>query len=253
MNTEHMPGDRQVGILDTPLLSTTSLLQVGAGRGVTFTELLASAGVGSITVIDPDTVSRDNIGQSSHVLAEVGQPKAIVATARARAISPSIAVQAHSCKAEEVVDLETLIREVSLFKIGTDDPKVQFWLADLAQLLRTPAIACGTTGDNSQYYVALIAPDGPSLRELLPDAWRGLQEGYKQPPFFPSCRLNADSLNVQAARLALGLLHHLHGSTLPIASIGAAFASMPLVIGSNSWHEPSSFLTPTVFLTGAPE
>lgn len=245
--------DRQIGILDTPLMATISLLQTGVGRGLTFTELLASAGVGSITVVDPDTVSRDNIGQSAHVLAEIGQPKAIVATARARSINPSIAVQAYNCKAEEVPDLNMLIREASLFKIGTDDPNVQFELADLAQAERTPAIACGTTGDNLQFYLALITPGGPPLRELLPEAWRGLQDGYKPPSFFPSCRLNADSLNVQAARLAIGYLHHLHGSPLPIASIGAAFASMPLVIGSNGWHEPSRFLTPTVFLTGAPE
>lgn len=253
MSSLSMQSDRQSGILDTFLMQSTRLAQIGAGRGIGFTEIMACAGLGSLTVIDPDYVSRENVGQSGHNIPDIGQPKAEVATARARSINPSIKAIDFCCKADEVPQLSEVIATASLLKIGVDNPGVQFELADLAREVGTPAIVGGTTGDNTQWFVALVTPAGPSLRDLLPAAWRSLQEGYKPPAFFPSCRLNAEALNVQAARLAIGLIHHRAGSSLPIAEIGAAFERMPLVIGSNGWHEPSGFLTPACFLSGSPE
>lgn len=253
MNAHPIPVDRQVDIIDTLLMQSAKFVQIGAGRGIGFTEIMVSAGLGALTVIDPDTVSRENVGQSGHRISEIGQFKASIACARAREINPSVKVENFCCIASEVPNLRQVIAGASLLKIGIDNPAAQFKIADLALRAGTSALVCGTTGDNSQWFVAHVAPGGPPLRDLLPEAWRGLQEGYKAPAFFPSCRLHAESLNVQAARLALGLIHHQAGSTLPIAEIGAAFTRMPLVIGSNGWHEPSGFLTPACFLSGSPE
>ncbi|MBB3356035.1 hypothetical protein FHT70_006008 [Rhizobium sp. BK049] len=253
MNAHISLPDRQAGILDRALLKGLSLLQIGVGRGIMFTELMASSGLKMFTAIDPDVVSPENVGQSGHVAYEVGQTKVGVACNRVRHIDGTIQTRAFFGRAEHLPNIEELMLQADLIKVGTDSPDAQFALADMAQRLGVPALACGTMGDNSQWYAALLKRGGPSLAELLPEAWEGLQAGRKPPAFFRSCRLNADSLNIQVARLALGLIHFQAGSSLPIAEIGAAFTRMPLVIGSNGWHEPSGFLTPACFLSGPPE
>ncbi|WP_165807550.1 ThiF family adenylyltransferase [Rhizobium rhizogenes] len=244
--------DRQVGILDTRLLADTNVLQIGVGRGKTAAELLASSGVGYFTLIDPDTVSPENIWQSSYTHQDVGKLKVDMTADYLKRINPQVSVRTSASVAQKAPHLARQMATADLIKIGIDAPKAQFELADLAQSVGTSAIVCGTTGDNTQWFAAHIFPSGPRLRELLPQAWAGLQAGYTAPAFFPSCRLHAESLNVQVARLALGLIHHQAGSNLPISDIGKAFTLSPLVIGSNHWHEQSNFLTPACFLDHSP-
>lgn len=239
---------RQQGLIDTPLLATRHVVQIGVGRGVAGAELLASCGVGTMTLVDPQIVEAENVGMSGYRLSDVGKAKADATAARLRDISRAIAVTTFTGRAEHMPDFDAVVRNAHLVKIAVDDPTAQFALADRVQAHGVDALVGGTTGDNRQFFVAAILPEGPPLRDILPAAWKGVQDGYTPPPFFPSSRIFSERVNLALAHITLGLLHYRAGSTLPIAEAGAAIVETPLIIGSNGVHgdayTPARFIAP---------
>ena len=78
-------------------LQRARVLVIGAGGlGCPALLYLAAAGVGHLTIIDPDTVDASNLQrQILFTTADVGQPKATVAAARLRALNPLIEITPH--------------------------------------------------------------------------------------------------------------------------------------------------------------
>lgn len=76
-----------VGAIGQARLTASHVLIVGAGGlGCTVIPALAAAGVGRLTIIDPDQVEMSNLHrQTLYTAADLGQPKARAAAARARA------------------------------------------------------------------------------------------------------------------------------------------------------------------------
>lgn len=91
--TELLPG---AGLESSERLGRSSVLVVGAGGlGSPVVALLAGAGLGRLTVVDPDVVDPTNLArQTLFTAADVGAPKASLAAARARAVDPSLRVSA---------------------------------------------------------------------------------------------------------------------------------------------------------------
>ena len=79
-----------IGVDGQARLAAAQVLIVGAGGlGCTVIPALAAAGVGRLTVIDPDRVELTNLHrQTLYTVADIGQPKAVAAAARARALNP---------------------------------------------------------------------------------------------------------------------------------------------------------------------
>jgi adenylyltransferase/sulfurtransferase len=77
-------------------LARASVLVVGAGGlGSPVVALLAGAGLGRLTIVDPDVVDPTNLArQTLFTAADVGAPKAERAAARARAVDPSLRADA---------------------------------------------------------------------------------------------------------------------------------------------------------------
>lgn len=75
-------------------LSEAKVLIIGAGGlGSPVALYLAAAGVGRITIVDPDTVSLSNLQrQIIHTTADLGRPKAVSAREKMLAINPGITV-----------------------------------------------------------------------------------------------------------------------------------------------------------------
>ncbi len=88
----------EVGIEGQQRLFDAHVLVVGAGGlGAPILPYLAGAGVGRITLLDPDTVDLTNLHrQVLFGTEDVGRPKAAVAAARLQAINPTIEVDAHA-------------------------------------------------------------------------------------------------------------------------------------------------------------
>ena len=86
----------QVGAAGQARLATAHVLVVGAGGlGCALLPWLAGAGVGHITLLDPDRVELGNLHrQPLYRMADVGAPKALAAQAALAAINPRSCVQA---------------------------------------------------------------------------------------------------------------------------------------------------------------
>jgi molybdopterin-synthase adenylyltransferase len=86
----------EIGIEGQQRLLASHALVIGAGGlGSPVLLYLGSAGVGRITVVDPDTVDTTNLQrQIAHSLATVGTPKAESVAARIAGLNPDVAVRA---------------------------------------------------------------------------------------------------------------------------------------------------------------
>ena len=79
-----------VGAIGQARLTAAHVLIIGAGGlGCTVIPVLAAAGVGHLTIMDPDQVEMSNLHrQTLYRAADVGEPKAVAAAARATALNP---------------------------------------------------------------------------------------------------------------------------------------------------------------------
>jgi molybdopterin-synthase adenylyltransferase len=86
----------EIGVEGQRRLAASHALVVGAGGlGSPALLYLAAAGVGTITVADPDVVDLSNLQrQIAHDMAQLGRPKVASAAARVAAINPLVRVQA---------------------------------------------------------------------------------------------------------------------------------------------------------------
>ncbi|HIW96395.1 MAG TPA: ThiF family adenylyltransferase, partial [Candidatus Corynebacterium gallistercoris] len=84
------------GITEQVALRNTRVLVIGAGGlGCPLLQQIAAAGVGSIVIMDDDTVSWSNLHrQILFGAADVGKPKVLVAADRLRQLQPDIHVEA---------------------------------------------------------------------------------------------------------------------------------------------------------------
>jgi molybdopterin/thiamine biosynthesis adenylyltransferase len=91
-----------IGVEGQARLGAARALVVGAGGlGSPVALFLASAGVGQITLVDPDVVDLTNLQrQIAHAMDRLGQPKVASARAAMAAINPGVQVQALARRAE---------------------------------------------------------------------------------------------------------------------------------------------------------
>ncbi|MEM3030204.1 MAG: HesA/MoeB/ThiF family protein [Candidatus Micrarchaeia archaeon] len=99
---------------------------------------LAASGVGSITIIDSDSIDLTNLNrQFLFTPADVGRPKAVVAAERIRAFNPDIEVR----PVVKVIDYSNafdLLKGFDAIIDGTDNFAARYAINDAAVLNRTP-------------------------------------------------------------------------------------------------------------------
>jgi molybdopterin/thiamine biosynthesis adenylyltransferase len=96
------------------LLSGHALVIGAGGLGSPVLLYLASAGVGTITVIDHDEVDRTNLQrQIAHTEARVGRPKVASAAEAMAALNPEVTVRALAQRADAAL-LDTLVAEADV-------------------------------------------------------------------------------------------------------------------------------------------
>lgn len=159
----------EIGEAGQARLGHARLLCVGAGGlGCAALPYLAGAGVGRITIVEPDRVERTNLQRQ--VLfrdAEVGAPKADAAARRLRELNPEIEVMA----LEERLDadnVERLLREHDAVLDGSDNSATKYLLGDAAVKFDRPLVYAAATGMEAMVTV-LDSRHGPCLRCLFPE------------------------------------------------------------------------------------
>lgn len=150
------------------------VLVVGAGGlGCPALQQLAAAGIGRITLIDSDSVDISNLHrQVLFGAGDVGKPKAEVAAARVRELSPDLTITAlkERLDSSNVLDL---CSEADLVLDGSDTFVTKYLVADACELTSTP-LAWGTVlrygGQAALWHSGNACADGRGvgLRDLFP-------------------------------------------------------------------------------------
>ncbi|MGV8969917.1 MAG: ThiF family adenylyltransferase [Microbacteriaceae bacterium] len=151
-------------------LTSARVLVVGAGGlGSIVIPSLAAAGVGTIGIVDFDTVEPNNLHrQLIHRTEDSGSLKTTSAAARVAALNPGVSVVQHSEKLTSHNALE-LCSSYDLVIDGCDNFETRYLVNDAALLAGIPAVWGAVSQFAGQVGVAWAAR-GPHYRDLFPDA-----------------------------------------------------------------------------------
>jgi molybdopterin/thiamine biosynthesis adenylyltransferase len=164
-------------------LKAARVLVVGAGGlGSPAIAYLAAAGIGRLSIIDPDTVSLSNLQrQVVHTSAGIGQGKANSAGTFAAALNPHVMFDLHETAITEA-NAPALLADADLVLDGTDNLVTRRLVAAAAESRRKPLVSGAVSMFSGQ--VTVFAPHlgGPAHSALFPDA--------ASDDALPSCELN---------------------------------------------------------------
>ncbi len=159
-------------------LSEARVLVVGAGGlGCPASLALAHAGVGHLTLVDPDRVDVTNLHrQLWHRTPDVGRLKAESAAAGLVRAFPELSTEAIPERVD-ADNAEALFRAHDVVIDATDGTVTKFFLSDVAVLTGVPLVYGGVLRMQGQ--AMRIDPDGPCLRCLY--------EAPPPPDTVPTC------------------------------------------------------------------
>lgn len=119
----------------TRLLQSKVLLVGAGGLGSPVALYLAAAGVGTLGVVDGDTVSITNLQrQVLHTTGDINRPKVEVAAERIHTLNPDVHVETYECYLSEANALD-LIRPYDFIIDGTDNFATKYLVNDACVML----------------------------------------------------------------------------------------------------------------------
>ncbi|THV43168.1 adenylyltransferase/sulfurtransferase MoeZ [Glycomyces buryatensis] len=168
-----------VGMDGQKRLKNARVLCVGAGGlGSPALMYLAAAGVGTLGIVDFDTVDESNLQrQIIHGQSDVGSPKAESAAASIREINPYVNVVIHNTVLDNDNVME-IFADYDLIVDGTDNFATRYMVNDAAVLLNKPYVWGSIFRFDGQASV-FWADQGPCYRCLYPEP--------PPPGMVPSC------------------------------------------------------------------
>ena len=151
----------EIGIEGQRRLLASHALVIGAGGlGSPVVLYLASAGVGTITVVDHDTIDLTNLQrQIAHRQDRVGTPKAESAALSMNAINPDVRVQVRVQRADDAL-LDALVPEADVVLDCTDNFKTRQAVNAACVRHRRPLVAGAAIGFDGQVSVYDTRQDG---------------------------------------------------------------------------------------------
>lgn len=136
---------RSAGLLG-PALGARSALVAGCGSvGSYLAEQLVRAGVGGVTLLDPERVAAENLSRTVYEAADVGAPKVGALARRLLRIAPALRCREVpvALEALAVGELDALVRGADLVVAATDEPAAQRALNRFAYARGKPALFVG--------------------------------------------------------------------------------------------------------------
>ncbi|WP_333712570.1 HesA/MoeB/ThiF family protein [Yoonia sp.] len=171
---------REVGGVGQKALREARVLVVGAGGlGAPALEYLAAAGVGTIGVIDDDTVENANLQrQVIHLDRNIGVPKVHSAAEMMRAQNPFVDVRPYHRRLEAAIAAD-LFADYDIILDGSDNFATRYLVNQTAVQLGKPLVAGALTQWEGQISVYDPANDAPCYACVFPQA--------PDPALVPSC------------------------------------------------------------------
>ncbi|TJV70427.1 MAG: molybdopterin-synthase adenylyltransferase MoeB [Mesorhizobium sp.] len=158
-------------------LKRARVLVIGAGGlGAPVLEYLAAAGVGTLGIVDDDTVSLSNLQrQVIHGSDTIGLAKTDSAAAAIMRINPNVRVEAHSLRLTDE-NAPALVGRYDVVVDGSDNFETRYAAADACESEKKPLVTAAVGRFDGS--VTVLKPfesgaDGkrnPSYRDLFPEA-----------------------------------------------------------------------------------
>lgn len=154
-------------------LKAASVLVVGAGGlGSPLLLYLAAAGVGTLGILDFDTVDESNL-QRQVLFSEkdVGEPKVTAAVKRLKALNPFIRYQTHHTRLHSGNALD-IFKDYDIIADGTDNFPTRYLINDACVILGKPNVYGSIYQFEGQVsvfnYTDKTGETGPNYRDLFP-------------------------------------------------------------------------------------
>jgi molybdopterin/thiamine biosynthesis adenylyltransferase/rhodanese-related sulfurtransferase/molybdopterin converting factor small subunit len=169
----------EIGVIGQRKLKHARVLLVGTGGlGAPLGMYLAAAGVGTLGIVDFDSVDASNLQrQIIHGTRDVGRPKIASARDRLADINPHVNVVAYETRLTSANAID-IIREYDIVADGTDNYPTRYLVNDACILLGKPNVYGSIFRFEGQASV-FGAADGPCYRCLYPEP--------PPPGLVPSC------------------------------------------------------------------
>ncbi|MDR2033888.1 MAG: molybdopterin-synthase adenylyltransferase MoeB [Helicobacteraceae bacterium] len=160
---------KEVGLEGQQKLKNAKVLIVGTGGlGAPLALYLASAGIGTIGLVDFDVVEESNLQrQVIHSTRDIDRPKVASAKDRIKGINPFITVNTYNTRITSENALE-IIQNYDIVADGTDNFPTRYLLNDAGALLGKPIVYGSIFQFDGQVSV-FHAKEGPCYRCLYPE------------------------------------------------------------------------------------
>lgn len=205
----------EIGGAGQQKLRRARVLVVGAGGlGAPVLAYLAAAGVGTLGIVDDDTVSLSNLQrQVIHDTSTVGTAKTVSAAAALKRLNPNVTVELHRVRltADNAADL---VAAYDLTVDGSDNFETRYLVADACEAAERPLVHAAVGRFDGSLTVLMPhetdaeGKRNPSYRDLFPEP--------PPPGLVPSC---AEAGVLGALTGVLGTLQAMEAIKL-IAGIG---------------------------------
>ncbi len=158
---------KEVGGVGQEKLLNAKVLVIGAGGlGSPLILYLAAAGVGTIGVVDDDTVDLSNLQrQIAHTAGRIGVAKTDSAQAAVAALNPDVKVIAHKVRLT-AANAAALIADYDIVADGSDNFTTRFLVNDACFFAKKTLVSAAVLRFDGQ--LSTFKPGGPCYRCLYP-------------------------------------------------------------------------------------
>ncbi len=215
---------RSKGLL-TDRLRRAHVLVAGCGSvGSYVAEQFVRAGVGHVTLLDPDDVSAANLSRANFTAADVGRLKVDALAERLLTINPTLDVtlEPSDLRALDADALRALFTDLDLVVSALDDRRAQLVINQWAYFHDVPAVYLGLFAGAKAGEACVVRPPhacfacATRFRTLLDRADQGTTD-YGTGRLTAEIALAADIHSVSAVGVRLGLSCLMHDSGTPLA------------------------------------
>ncbi|SEM70916.1 molybdopterin-synthase adenylyltransferase MoeB [Cryobacterium luteum] len=242
----------EIGLLGQRRLKNARVLVIGAGGlGSPVLLYLAAAGVGTIGIVDHDTVDLSNLQrQVIHGVADLGRSKLQSAAAAVAELNPLVTVHQHDVWLSAANALELFAR-YDLILDGADTFATRYLVSDAAALLGKPCVWGSILRFDGQVSV-FWNRHGPTYRDLYPEApTAGTVPGCGEGGVFGMlCGTIGSTMVAEAVKLITGVGRTLLGRVVLFNALDASWRE--ITIAPDPATEPFTELIDYDLFCGTP-